>query len=266
MSRFEAMLDDGGSPVRGPASFDRARFAAELAARLPSHERTRPNDTGASDPAALLAAHFDKGPQGSKEHRVKIGLTGSPAGLQDAIASLGFLQNLVGERLSTPIDLIDAAIGRFRGDRRGDTRPANIAPFRDEHVRASPSVGSLKSEEPALALDSFHLLAAATDEDSQAILCRSRSGLLTLEIFVGKSPQDQAERLGHLLLTVHPDHRVAYEGRMARMFVIIGDEERILAEDSVREGEIYSAISLAETDLWGGGAVNVVFGLGQRIR
>jgi hypothetical protein len=89
---------------------------------------------------------------------------------------------------------------------------------------------------------------------------------LTLEIFVGKSEQDQAERLGHLLLTVHPDHRVVYEGRMARMFVVIGDEERVLVEDAVREGEVYSAISLAETDLWDGGAVNVVFGVGRGMR
>jgi hypothetical protein len=240
MSLFEAMFDDDDAPVRGLALFDRARLAAELAARLRAHERTGQEGIGASNAAALLAAHFDDGLQGSEQHRVEIGLTVSPAGLQDAIAGLDFLQNLAGQRLSAPFDLIDAAIGRFWSDHKG--------------------------EEPALAFDSFHLLAAATDEDPRAILCRSRSGLLTLEIFVGKSEQDQDERLGHLLLTVHPDHRAAYEGRMARMFVVIGDEERVLAEEAVREGEVYSAISLAETDLWGGGAVNVVFGLGKGMR
>jgi hypothetical protein len=266
ISLFGAMLGDADIPVRSPAPVDRARFAAELAARLPSEEQTRPADIGASNPIALLAAHFDGGLRENEQHRVEVVWAASPAGLQDAIATLGLLENLASQRVSAPTDLIDAAIGRLREARKGDLRSADIVPFRGGHAGGSLGAASLRWEEPALAFDSFHLLAAATDEDPRAVLCRSRSGLLTLEIFVGKSQQDQAERLGHLLLTVHPDHRVAYEGRMARMFVVIGDEERVLAEDAVREGEVYSAISLAETDLWGGGAVNVVFGLGQGMR
>jgi hypothetical protein len=266
MSLFEAMLGDADMPVRGPAPLDRVCFATELAARLPSDERARRADIDASDPIALLAAHFDGGLPENEQHRGEIALAVSPARLQHAIAGLGFLENLASHRSSAPLDLIDAAIGKFWSDRKGDTRSADIVLFRGKQAGAGLSAGSLKWEEPALAFDSFHLLAAATDEDPRAILCRSRSGLLMLEIFVGKSEQDQAERLGHLLLTVHPDHRVAYEGRMARMFVVIGDEQRVLAEDAVRGGEVYSAISLAETDLWGGDAVNVVFGLGKGMR
>jgi hypothetical protein len=262
MSLFEAMLGDADMPIRGPTPRDRVCFATELAARLPSDERARRADIHASDPIALLAAHFDGGLPENEQLRGEIALAVSPAGLQDVIASLNLLENLASQRSSAPLDLIDTAIDRFWNDRKGDTRSADIVLFRGKHAGASLSAKSLKGEEPPLAFDSFHLLAAATDEDPRAILCRSRSGLLTLEIFVGKSEQDQAERLGHLLLTVHPDHRAAYEGRIARMFVMIGDEERVLAEDAVRGGEVYLAISLAETDLWGEGAVNVVFGVG----
>ena len=88
------------------------------------------------------------------------------------------------------------------------------------------------------------------------MLCRSQSGIWTLEIFV--APEDKEK--GYLLLSVHPDHRDTYEGRTARMFTQIGNDERVLAEESVRDGEIYAPISLSGLDLHARDAVNVMFG------
>jgi len=112
----------------------------------------------------------------------------------------------------------------------------------------------------------FALRAAASPEEHQALVCTSRSGLWTLEIFVGQSPEDQAAGRGQLLLGVHPDHRPTYEGRTARIFIASdkgGDEdegERVLAEAVVRNGELYADIMLTGLDLHRRDAVNVVFG------
>lgn len=116
----------------------------------------------------------------------------------------------------------------------------------------------------------FALRAAASPEEHQALVCTSRSGLWTLEIFVGQSPEDQAAGRGQLLLGVHPDHRPTYEGRTARIFIASDDGkgegggkgggERVLAEAVVRNGELYADIMLTGLDLHRRDAVNVVFG------
>lgn len=110
--------------------------------------------------------------------------------------------------------------------------------------------------------ENFFLLAAASAEAHQGLHCTSQSGLWTLEIFVGKSPRDQADERGKVLLSVHPDHHATYEGRMARVFVTTPEGERVLAEAVVREGELCADISLAGLDLLKRDAVSVVFGSG----
>ena len=75
----------------------------------------------------------------------------------------------------------------------------------------------------------------------------------------GQNATEETGR-GYLLLTVHPDHRATYEGRTARVFVKVGTDERVLAEENVRNGEIYAEISLTGLDLRTKDAVNVVFG------
>ena len=117
-------------------------------------------------------------------------------------------------------------------------------------------------QQAALPVERFQLLAAAGKEAHQALLCSSQSGLWTLEIFVGKSPEDQAAERGQVLLSVHPDHRATYEGRMARVFVVTPDGERVLAEAMVQDGELCADISLAGLDLPKRDAVSVVFGPG----
>jgi len=120
----------------------------------------------------------------------------------------------------------------------------------------SPDNVTLLRPRRSLPVERFLLLAAASETGSKAVLCRSQSGIWTLEIFV--APDDKEK--GYLLLSVHPDHRDTYEGRSAKVFIQIGDDERVLAEESVREGEIYAPVSLAGLDLQRRDAVSVMFG------
>ena len=109
-------------------------------------------------------------------------------------------------------------------------------------------------------VERFSLLAASSEKNDQSLLCVSQSGLWTLEIFVGKTPEGHTAERGQVLLTVHPDHRATYEGRQARIFVDTPQGERVLAEAIVRDGELFADISLTGLDLHRRDAVNVVFG------
>lgn len=111
-------------------------------------------------------------------------------------------------------------------------------------------------EEVEAVPDEYFLPLAAASGEANAVLCRSQSGLWTLEVFAETAVAEN----GHLLLSVHPDHRATYEGRMARIFVRSGESERVLAEATVRDGEIYAPVSLAGLDLRRRDAVSVTFG------
>jgi hypothetical protein len=113
---------------------------------------------------------------------------------------------------------------------------------------------------PANDVEVFQLLAAASDTDEASIICRSQSGIWTLEVFAGQSPEDRAAARGVLLLSVHPEHQTGYEGRVARVFIVDAGAERVLAEGPVAEGELYADITLTGLDLRRRDAVNVVFG------
>ncbi len=258
-SLLEAMLDRSGLPTQ--ISADVVRLAAELAARLPADAPGVP-DAGTDDRIARLAAYLDGGLGESERAQVAAALVASPAALQDAIASLAHLDEVDRRDASAPPDLVDAVLATWQGERAA---PANVIPLRAEsraesRGEAEPTAGG---GETAPAFDSFQLLAAASGSDHHAVLCRSQSGLWTLEIFVGTSEPDRAAEQGYVLLTVHPDHRATYEGRTARVFVKVGNDERVLAEQTVRDGEIYAPVALAGLDLWTRDAVNVVFGPSQ---
>lgn len=205
-------------------SNDPASLAAELWAALGSGEQ------GGGLSPALLAAYLDGGLDGEQRAEVQLRLAASPEEFHNAIASVAYLESLVIE--SAPRDLVDAAPAHS---------PDNVTPL--------PPRGSLPVEQ-------FLLLAAASETGSKAVLCRSQSGIWTLEIFV--APEDKEK--GYLLLSVHPDHRDTYEGRTARIFTQIGNDERVLAEESVRAGEIYTPILLSGLDLHTRDAINVTFG------
>jgi hypothetical protein len=139
-----------------------------------------------------------------------------------------------------PPDLMDAEIRRWN-ESNGTAKVVPLA------ARARRSDAALTER--------FMLLAAASETGNKAVLCRSQSGIWTLEVFV--SPDDADK--GYLLLSVHPDHRATYEGRTGRVFVKLGEDERVLAEEVVRKGEIYTAVSLAGLDLHSRDAINVTF-------
>jgi hypothetical protein len=95
----------------------------------------------------------------------------------------------------------------------------------------------------------FLLRAAAGGSAASALVCESECGLWTLEVFVGTSVQDRAAERGSLLLAVHPENRTPYEGCTAS--VLVGDvgSERLLAEATIVNGELYAEVSLAGLDL-----------------
>lgn len=103
----------------------------------------------------------------------------------------------------------------------------------------------------------FRLRAAASANQDQAILCKSDSGIWTLEVFVAR--RDDGGENASLLLSVDPDYRVTYEGLRAKVFVTVEGGERVLAEADVRDGELYAGISLDGLDLYTRDAISVVF-------
>jgi hypothetical protein len=254
-SLFEAMVGDAGVSGDRATSIDVSRFAAELAARLSPSAANASLDTDMNDQVAMLAAYLDGGLDDSARQRVEALLAASPTELQNAIASLVHLEDITRARSAAPGDLVDAAIAGWKKSPERGRQVADIIPLRGGRQ------GKDHGREPSASVfDSFLPLAAASGADHGAILRRSQSGLWTLEIFVGKSGQDRSGEQGYLLLAVHDDHRSTYEGRNARVFVKIGDEEQVLAEETVRDGEIYVTISLNGLDLWARDAINVVFG------
>lgn len=206
------------------AKYPPEAVVAELWARL--------DDAGSSESLSpgLLAAYLDGALDDAARTAVMRRLAAEPAELLDALAGLDHLNGLAAE--AAPRDLVDAAI-----------------------ARASEKVTALRPRAPA-PVERFLLLAAASERDEKAILCLSQSGIWTLEIFVAT---DEPEK-GCLLLSVHPDHRETYEGRAARVFTQIGNDERVLADEIVRNGEIYTPVSLAGLDLRTRDAISVMFG------
>jgi len=170
----------------------------------------------------------------------RLGSSDDAAVFEDWIATLALSDAVEARSERAPADLVDAEI-RLWND---SGSMATVVPLA---ARARSTAAPLT--------ESFMLLAAASDTGNKAVFCRSQSGIWTLEVFVAPDDADK----GYLLLSVHPDHRATYEGRMGRVFVKLGEDERVLAEAAVRKGEIYTAISLAGLDLHARDAINVTF-------
>jgi hypothetical protein len=105
----------------------------------------------------------------------------------------------------------------------------------------------------------LHLLAAAGGDETPCFKVFSPSGHWELGIYRGLSDDDKAAQRGFLLLRVNPEFRESYEGRIARIFVATAEDERVLAEGEIRDGELYVDVSFAGLDLERRDAVNVVF-------
>lgn len=106
----------------------------------------------------------------------------------------------------------------------------------------------------------FLLRAAADESASHPLRCVSESGLWTLEVFVGTSVHDRATERGSLLMIVHPENRVPYEGCTASVFVGDAGAKTVLAEGVIVDGELFSEISLAGLNLHHHDKVWVTFG------
>lgn len=248
---FEAMLGDAEAPAVKPTPLDAIVTVAEISARLTEAEPGP--SVGASIPNSTLAAYLDGGLDDGGRQQVEALLAGSPLHLHEAAATIAYLDDVASQRSSVPDNMLQAAIDDLTEHRmvaapQADIIPLRGPPARQQHFGKAPLA------------ESFRLLAAASDTGNQAIICHSQSGIWTLEVFVGQSEPDQVSGRGYLLMSVHPDHRVTYEGRTARIFVNVGNEERVLAEETIRDGEVYAEILLTGLDLRTKDAVNVTFG------
>ncbi len=177
---------------------------------------------------AQLAVYLDGGLDRFRHEQIADRLAASHGDFLNAVAAMDYLATLPAE--IAPYDLVEAIIARL--------------PSATPRGQSFPPV------------ETFALLAAASETGSKAVLCRSQSGIWTLEVFVAPDDADK----GYVLLSVHPDHRATYEGRCARVFVTLGNEERVLAEEPVRDCEVYADISLAGLDLHNRDALSVTFG------
>jgi hypothetical protein len=250
-SVVERMFGHAEVPVAERLPVDAVQTAAELSARLAESELGPA--AGARIPDSRLAAYFDGGLDDDERREFEAFLVRSTVNLHEATAAIAYLDGVAGQPSSVPESLIEAAIAGLIEDRTAAASQAEIIPLRGRSARE----GHLSA---ATLAESFQLLAAASETGSQAIVCSSQSGIWTLEVFDGRSERDQTLGRGYLLLTVHPDHAATYEGRSARVFVKLNGEERVLAKETVRNGEVYAEISLTGLDLRTKDAVNVVFG------
>jgi len=232
--------NSGGLPARAALSLALLRSESAGASSMSNEERM-----------ALVAAVFDGELNADQRARLEVLRHRSSGEIQDIASSLELLDRTTKNLATAPTHLVEAAVAALKAKALTAERGGDVIPFGHRP--------SLAPHPVAADYDRFELLAAASNIGKQAVVCRSQSGLWTLEIFVGSSERDLALKQGYLLLTVHSDHRATYDGRSARVFVITNEGERVLAEDVVRAGEIYVPISLAGLDLHTRDAVNVVF-------
>ena len=255
---LEELLDSGGVPLARPVRID-TELSGELAARLRAGAPSLAA-LDASDWVRLLAAYLDGGLDDAAKRRLENQLALSPAALQDLVAARAYLDATASHRKSAPSELVDAAVAEWLKGNSDTLRPADVIAF----PPASRESGrSAQASSPSVPLADAFRLSAASSADHRTILCRSESGRWTLDLFAGTSAQDERDGRGYLRLTAHPAHRATYDGLTARVFVTIGNAERVLAEATIRDGGIYADISLRGLDLSTCDAVNVVFTQGQ---
>lgn len=258
---LETLLDSGGVPLARPVRID-TELSEELAARL----RAGAPSLAALDPGdwvRLLAAYLDGSIDADAKRRLEDQLARSPAELSDLVAARAYLDAMASHRRSAPSELVDAAVAGWLDGDADLLLPADVVPFPPASLESG---GGPPASSPAPLVELFHLSAAASSTDGQAILCRSESGRWALELIVGGSVEDAREQRAHLRLTVQPDHRATYEGLDARVLVTIGNAERVLAEATLRDGEIDTGISLRGLDLATHDVVTVVLTFGQPAR
>src|SRR5271163_4989707 len=108
------------------------------------------------------------------------------AAFEDWVSTVALCDAVEAGSERVPADLMDAEIPRWNESGNAAT--------------VVPLVARTRSDAAPL-IERFMLLAAASETGNKAVLCRSQSGIWTLEIFVAPDDADK----GYLLLSVHPD-------------------------------------------------------------
>ena len=215
----------------------RARLSAELSAALADRE---------PQARAINTAELAAWVEGRLDPNEAASLLQQSDNLARVEAAADFLERLRADAGAQPDGQLNALRHHLKlGSGLGG---ANIIPLR----RPLPI--------PAPVVETVYLLAAAGQTDDSGVVCRSDSGVWELRSFSGRSLSDQESGRGDLLLTIHPDHAVAYEGRSVRVYVTILGVDRVLAEDTIRDGALFVPISLTGLKLRSRDAINVVFG------
>jgi hypothetical protein len=226
-------LIEGVEPADEAEALARERLAAALEGAVEAGE----GEPVAAPTLEQLAALAD-GQLGGQD---AVALLSTAQGRAVVEAAMDFTEAVKAKTDAPPAHLAALARSQLAGD------GANVVPLRRPAARIMP---------PA---ETFQLLAAASASDDQAIVCRSATGLWTLQTFPGMSAADRAAGRGTLLVTVNPEHAASYEGLKLRAFVVVDGQERVLAEDIVRDGSVFAEISLAGLDLRNRDPVSVVF-------
>jgi len=231
----------------GARDDDLAAFPPDVSAEFARALNTL--DAAAGEPAspADLAALIEGGLSPGEAD----GVLGEAGDRARAEAAADFLAEVAARSDRPPLALLQAA--------RDLLAPAPLRPSADV-VQLHPVTKLAASPVAANDVEVFQLMAAATRSDDASIVCRSQSGIWTLEVFTGQSPEERAAGQGVLLLSVHPEHQASYDRRTARVFVIEAGAERVLAEGRIVAGELYADIVLTGLDLRRRDAISVVFG------
>ncbi len=103
----------------------------------------------------------------------------------------------------------------------------------------------------------FRLRAAASEPSGAGLLCTSESGMQTFAVWI---PRGGDANRGLATITIHDDHRAAFEGRPARVVVKAGEGMRVLAEGVIRDGKAMVEVDLADLDYTHRDAIYAEFG------
>jgi hypothetical protein len=205
-------------------------------------------DAASAAPAlnpARLAAYVDGGLNPAETEAFLAELSTSPPALFDAMASLEFLEETARLNLTAPPELI-ASIGTPQIQ----APTAKIIPL----ARKPPFVRDRAKE-----AEIFYPLAASSGAPHQGSRRFSQHGIYEWEVFADTSEAGRIAGRGTVTLTVSPEHQPAYEGKTVRWTVTINDQERVLAEGVIENGEIFTDIDLSGVDLSERDPVNIEF-------
>jgi len=106
-------------------------------------------------------------------------------------------------------------------------------------------------------LQTYPLLAAASEDDGQAIVWHGEGGHWSLGTYPGMSKADRERQRGTLLLSINPEFAAAYEGLTARVTVMVDGIQRLLAEGVVVDGSLFAHVSFAGLDVRSRNALSV---------